>query len=334
MTGPLPDAPALQRHVPIETLRALSRIRGGRVAVAIAVNWVLLAGLVALALAVRHPALWVVAVLAIGNRQYALLLLVHECSHYLFRRSRAANDLLGNVFCAWPVGVTVHRYRALHFLHHRHLGGPADPDWGYYGRRVTPARIAQIVVAGMLGGRAIKTSLLYYLPGLARRLEPDLDVGAIRAVSAGASRWDPVGLVLVQAAILGTFGAAGAWWAYVPLWAFPAVTVVPTLNHLRTVAEHAPDADPEQGGATETTRTTVAGWLQTNLFAPVEFYYHHEHHLFPSVPFSRLAELHCILVQSGYWDAERDALRRSYPGTLAELCAKHAHGRAPRALRS
>ncbi|MCI0341768.1 MAG: fatty acid desaturase family protein [Planctomycetales bacterium] len=319
----LPDAAEGLRHVPVETLRALSRIRPGRVAGAIAWNWAVLASLVALALATRHPAVFVACALVIGNRQYALLKLTHECSHYLFWRGRGGNDAIGNVFCAYPIGISVARYRAIHFLHHRHLGSREDPDWGYYGHRVTRGRLARIVLGGLLGERAFRTGLLYFLPALARRLEPDLDVDAIRRGRAGG-RGDGLGILLAQGALFGAFVAAGAWWAYPLLWLLPNVTVLPVLNHLRTVAEHAPDRAPEGAGSVPTTRTTLASLFERTLLAPVQFYYHHEHHLFPSVPFYRLRDLHEALEASGYFGAPSEWLKESFARTLGELTRKHA----------
>ena len=42
--------------------------------------------------------------------------------------SKALNDLISDVFCGFPFGVTTRTYRANHVRHHEHLNTGADPD--------------------------------------------------------------------------------------------------------------------------------------------------------------------------------------------------------------
>lgn len=52
-------------------------------------------------------------------------LLGHEASHYLLHPNRRWNDLLGELFCFFPLWSSMSAYRAKHAGHHRH---PNDPD--------------------------------------------------------------------------------------------------------------------------------------------------------------------------------------------------------------
>ena len=173
-------------------LKALSAIDPARVARAIGSSWAVLAAAVAVALTTSHWSVVLVAAIVVGNRQNALFLLVHEASHLLFSRDRAWNDRVANWTCAYPIGITVERYREVH------LGSPI-------------------------------------------------------------------------------------------------------------------------------TRTVLTGAVGRVVLAPVLFFYHHEHHLHPSVPFYRLPDLHRRLLEGGHYDEPPPVLAPSYTQTLAAL----AHGEIP-----
>ena len=53
----------------------------------------------------------------------------HEASHYSLLRNKWANDLVGDVFCMFPILATIHFYRLFHMAHHQYTNDPAlDPD--------------------------------------------------------------------------------------------------------------------------------------------------------------------------------------------------------------
>ena len=70
-----------------------------------------------------------VAIVLIGGLQHRLAGLGHEASHYSLLRSKWANDLVGDLFCLFPILSTVHFYRLFHTAHHQYTNDPAlDPD--------------------------------------------------------------------------------------------------------------------------------------------------------------------------------------------------------------
>jgi fatty acid desaturase len=89
--------------------------------------------------------LYLIAVLFIGARQHALLILGHDASHYRYLRTRWQNDLFGNLFLMWPTFASVEGFRKFHGTHHqytnlandgnRHLWdthnaeGELEPEW-------------------------------------------------------------------------------------------------------------------------------------------------------------------------------------------------------------
>ena len=70
----------------------------------LATTWGIIAGCFAfLARFPTNPVVWLLAVTVLGGRQLALAILMHECSHHSFFRTRALNDHLGKWLCAAPV---------------------------------------------------------------------------------------------------------------------------------------------------------------------------------------------------------------------------------------
>ena len=63
--------------------------------------------------------------------QHRILLVIHEGAHFLFSKSRTANDIFSNVFSGWFVLNSVQKYRESHLQHHRNLGTPNDPEATY-----------------------------------------------------------------------------------------------------------------------------------------------------------------------------------------------------------
>jgi fatty acid desaturase len=69
------------------------------------------------------------AVVLVGAIQHRLAGLGHESAHYTLLRNKFLNDLVGDVFCMFPVLSTVHFYRLFHLAHHQHTNDPErDPD--------------------------------------------------------------------------------------------------------------------------------------------------------------------------------------------------------------
>jgi len=316
VTASAPAADGTAR-LPGAQLKELSRLEPARIARAVALDWAVIG--TALAMSLTLPRWGVVlAAIVVANRQYALLCLVHEASHVLFSRDRERNDRIANWICAYPIGITVERYRELHLDHHRHLGTADDPDFDYYHGVFTRGRLVWTIIAAALGIRGLLTLIAYFFPRVAARYLPSLrDRPAPRTTSVPQL----VGIAASQLVLLGMFTLAGQPLLYFVVWLAPVITLVPLANQLRTIAEH---ASLDQSPITRTILTGAAGRV---LLAPVLFFYHHEHHLYPSVPFYRLPELHRRLRESGHFDGPPPVLAPSYVTTLSAL----SRGQAPSA---
>ena len=70
------------------------------------------------------------AVTLVGGIQHRLAGLGHESAHYTLLKNKFLNDLVGDLFCMFPILVTVHFYRLFHLMHHQYTNDPdrGDPD--------------------------------------------------------------------------------------------------------------------------------------------------------------------------------------------------------------
>jgi fatty acid desaturase len=122
-------------------------------------------------------------------------------------------------------------------------------------------------------------------------------------------------LVLTTIAIYGVVIGGGIIVPAILLWMVPGFTLLNLVNRMRATAEHIGAIGTHELNAT---RTVVPNLLERLTIAPMGVSYHLEHHLFPSVPGPRLAELHRLLMQDDDYRA-RALVTYSYTGVLREL---------------
>lgn len=226
-------------------------------------------------------------VLLVGSRQHALGLLGHEATHRLAFRRRWLNDVVSELFIAWPLMIILaHGYRPWHFAHHRHLGTPRDSELDYrggsaYRGRVTWGRVCMRFVMDLCGLGLLE--LLNFLRPALPYKKPILMIGPM-LLWAGA--W----------AMLAHFGCQ----QLLLVWALSLVTGFWAVFRVRAYAEHV--GVPLSGK--ETSHRFVAGPVARLLFFPCNTWCNYEHHKWPQVPFYHLPELRKL-------DHEKPVLRFS-----------------------
>lgn len=304
--------PQPQEPLRVETLIDRDRLaRLGRPAplhllAATLLEWLLVA--ISGAAAERIGSLWATAaaVVLIGSRQHALLILMHEFSHRQFDRRRpTVNDALGDVLTALPFFVTIHGFRRDHWAHHRHTGTERDPNWvsgreqARYRFPKSRAAVARLLVLHLCGVYTLR-DLKGYL--LTSRMAVAAPTGtrmrqAVFALSVLAVAWQFHG-----------------WRILAVYWLLPMGTVLIALLYLRDIAEHF--ALPRAGACfSRTTRvSTIEGWL----LAPYHVGLHAEHHLFPAVPWCRLPHLHALLMRNPGHAQRAVVTHGVFSGVLAE----------------
>jgi fatty acid desaturase len=237
---------------------------------------------------------WVLpAMFVLGLVQVALFAPAHETMHQTAFASRRVNAIVGWL-ASCPSLLNWHFYTAYHLAHHRHTQVVGmDPEL------MTPTPVT-------VGGYLVRVLGVPFWT-LRLRVVWDCwrgDMGAYPFVAAGVApkiiasvRW----MTVVMAG--GAVGSALLFGWATPLlyWVGPQVLGQPPLRAY-LLAEHT-GCSEDRSGLTNT-RTTLT-WAPVRLLM-WDMPYHAEHHLFPSIPFHRLADAHVLLraklgvVQPGY----------------------------------
>jgi fatty acid desaturase len=207
-------------------------------------------------------------ILVIGNRQHALAILGHDGTHYTLSRNAAFNDFLTNLFCWWPLGLTVSGYRALHYAHHKNTGMENDPELGHKRMRspqwdlpATPWTVLRYALKDLIGYSVA-------------------DYSIIVRFSKPQSKREYLPLALLHLAAISGLLALGGW-PMAAAWYFSLVTSFMMFFRLRLWLEH-------QG--TDDTQRLSLTWWQAALLAPHNAWHHWEHHKYPTIPYHRLPQ--------------------------------------------
>lgn len=288
---------------------------------AIAFDWALIAGSLALVAAWPNPLSVLVALVIIGGRQLGLAVLMHEASHRSLFATRWLNDVAGKWLCAAPVWSDVERYRPYHLEHHSFAGTERDPDLGLIEPfPVSPASFRRKVIRDLAGLSAIRRVygqlaidlgyVEYTTSGRVMPIETPMTPWA--RVRLGAHHLGP--MLLTNTVLFAILAAVGTPWLYL-LWVVAWLTTHSLFFRLRAIAEHACTERVED--PLRNTRTTVAGPLTRLTVAPHNVAYHIEHHLLMTAPYFRLPALHRRLAALGA--LENSAVERSYAGVLRQV---------------
>ncbi|QDO96348.1 hypothetical protein FNB15_03215 [Ferrovibrio terrae] len=275
----------------------------------------LLAVTAVVALAIQTPALsWQapLIIILVGTAQYWLLVAVHEAIHQGLLPWRGANNLLGRI-CGALITFNFAAMRRSHLIHHQSVGTASDPDAYLF---------EDAAILEKAGGSVWLWCLLAPIDSVRRSL------GRTVAADAGAFQvplWDKfeflILLALTQSCVLGFFIWNENWSGYFAFWILPLVVIPGILNRTRSVGEHGGLIDAGRSEA-EFSRTNAGGIF--NIFeraflAPFNFNYHHEHHLFPQVPYYLLPSLHREFMANSHYETRENALSPSYMESLAGL---------------
>lgn len=271
------------------------------------IEWLWILVLIAAAVWFSNTAVTIVCITLIATRQHALLVLMHEYSHYQFSRKRPLlNDLVGDVLTAFPFLITIHGFRRNHMPHHRYASTDDDPDWiasmkkDRYRFPKTRKQVCLEIVKHCAGwytfsdlkGYTIDSGMAIDLPRFTRISRAVFLTGFVVATS-----W------------------FGWWWNVFLYWIVPLATVLMAILYLRDMGEHFGMPSPGIAGS----RTVLAGAIERLLICQNGVNFHTEHHLFPSVPFFRLHRLHRALMQDSRYRHHAVLTRGYLSGLIDEV---------------
>ena len=263
------------------------------------------------------------AILAMGWTQYRLYFPLHEACHGTLFASPTANRIVGRLTAA--LLLTSHAaFTAVHMQHHRLYGEPDDPGAiDYYVHFRSRAAAAGFFLAPLCGFSLITKlwanigqpalDLLRRSP--APRAATPREKPATPAMLPVEIAW----LVLAQGVVFLALSGGGAHpLNYALYYLVPGATVFLFLARLRMYLEHGPvdyAVSDYLGANRRQIVRTHAGSLARPLFSYMNFRFHREHHLCPSLPSSHLPEVHrrftaAVLDPDDYSDSYLRTLRR------------------------
>ncbi|MFM6928654.1 MAG: fatty acid desaturase family protein [Bdellovibrio sp.] len=259
-----------------ELVKAHSKISTPRQLFSLAFDWAVMIGTILFCERYFNPLTYMAAVLVIAARQSALMLIMHEATHLRISKTLWLNDLISDLFCAYPAGISTEGYRKNHSAHHGALNTDKDPDWARKAHleewhfpktrwQMTKILLKQFVVGGY--------QLLTLMWMLSKNDKKKLIYLAVAATA---------------------ITVAGIWPQVLLYWFVPLFTAFPVIQRIRSIAEHL--GMPWEHDM-NSSRNIKASPMEKFFLCPHNVHWHLVHHLFPHIPQHNLKSLHNELMK-------------------------------------
>lgn len=262
-------------------------------------NWLVIASCFAAVYFYSNPFVWLVSAIVLAGRQLGLAILMHDCAHDGFFKTKWMNRFFGKWLCAAPVLADLDRYRTYHLEHHRTAGSDADPDRpNYVGYPVSKASFRRKIVRDLLGITGFKL-LVLVIKMNAGTVKYQLSYdGSKQAKVPVTTQFKNLVVHLYPSFIVHAIAAYFLGTTYLLFW-LSWLTFYMVFSRIRNAAEHGATIDINDLNPLLNTRTTIARPWERLTVAPNYVNYHLEHHLLPAVPSYHLARFHELLKSRG-----------------------------------
>ena len=269
-----------------EELKVIRKKRDWINVVSIFLNWLQIIAAMVLFFYFPNALTFLLSVVVIGSRQFALAVLAHDGAHNLLFSNEKINDFVSQWFCAFPLFSDNRPYRPYHLAHHRFTESENDPDLSLSAPfPITKASFRRKVIRDLTG----QTGFKRYSIALKSIFSSEADnfKGKIKKISDKIS-----GFLITNLVIFSLITILSHWSIYFLLWWIPAFTYYSLIVRIRNIAEHS--VTPGETNLNNT-RTTKASFLTRYLLVPHHVNFHLEHHLFTNCPWYNLPKVHEML---------------------------------------
>ncbi|MDC3133975.1 fatty acid desaturase family protein [Bacteroidota bacterium] len=284
MTSTLNNAAEIRKIISNKKVRDLHIVSDLKGILSILLEWTLIITCTILSETYFSWYFYPIVVMFLGARYLALGLIMHESVHNLVSKNSFVNDWLSEIFCSWPMLISMRSYKIKHLAHHAWLNSDDDPDfiskadenWQYPMMKYKFLRILITQLSGLgifetlkvmssskMKVKKPKTPLWYHLLRYSFYL-----------TTIGLFLYFDKGLILVL------------------YWLVPFFTWTQIANRLRRVAEH---SAVEGKSHDLQTRTTKHGIIVRIFLSPKFISFHNEHHIYPGIPCYNLRKAHKVL---------------------------------------
>ena len=268
-------------------------------------NWLQMSAAMALFFFYPNVITFLVALVIIGSRQFALAVLAHDAAHNLLFANNKVNDWAGQWFCAYPIFQDNRVYRPYHLKHHRHTETDDDPDLVLSSPfPITKRSFIRKVFRDLTGITGVKR----YWGSLSSIFRTKGD-NVFNKISKTSNKLH--GFLISNLIIFVLISTTMHWSLFLLLWWLPSFTYYSLIIRIRNISEHAVTPGNNDFDNTRTTKSTV---LTRFLMVPHNVNYHLEHHLFTRCPWYNLPKAHSMMIENGY--ENKMCLETSYKNVL------------------
>ena len=251
---------------------------------------------------------WVVfliSLIVVGSRQFALAVLMHEGAHKLLFSNLTINDWVAQWLCAYPIFQDTKPYRPYHLKHHKFTETKQDPDLILSAPfPISKSSLRRKIfrdLVGLTGWKRYSSTLISIFSTKADNL-PKKFILVSKKLR---------GFLVSNLVIFLFISYFFNWYIFFLLWWLPSLTYYSLIIRVRNIAEHV--MVPNQNNL-DNTRTTIASPVIRYLMVPHNVNYHLEHHLFISCPWYNLRKAHNMLKKNGFLD--KMCIENSYLSVL------------------
>tara|TARA_R110000868_G_scaffold132380_2_gene343129 strand:- start:56711 stop:57661 length:951 start_codon:yes stop_codon:yes gene_type:complete len=281
-------------------------------------NWLVIALCFGAVMYFPYWWIWPLSAFVLGGRILGLAILMHDCAHDAFFKTKGLNRFFGKWFCAAPVLADLDRYRTYHLEHHRTAGSDADPDRpNYIGYPVSVKSFKRKMLRDLFGITGFKLTLLI-LKMNAGTVKYQLSYDGSKTAQVALSTQIKNICINLGPSLLIHFVAAYFLGTYYLLFWLSWLSFYMVFSRIRNAAEHGATINTNDLNPLLNTRTTLAHPWERLSVAPNYVNYHLEHHLLPAIPSYHLGRFHKLLmhkkvlsgskVASGYREVIRDLI--------------------------
>mgnify|MGYP001348387011 FL=1 len=268
-------------------------------------NWLQMSAAMTLFFFYPNVITFLVALVIIGSRQFALAVLAHDAAHNLLFANNKVNDWAGQWFCAYPIFQDNRVYRPYHLKHHRHTETDDDPDLVLSSPfPITKRSFIRKIFRDLTGITGVKR----YWGSLSSIFRTKGD-NVFNKISKTSNKLH--GFLISNLIIFILISTTMHWSLFLLLWWLPSFTYYSLIIRIRNISEHAVTPGNDDFDNTRTTKSTV---LTRFLMVPHNVNYHLEHHLFTRCPWYNLPKAHSMMIENGYED--KMCLETSYKKVL------------------
>lgn len=284
--------------------------------VAVFGDWLIIGACIAASIYSGNLLVYLLSIPIISGRMMALGFLMHEAGHRNLFRNKWLNQWLSELLLAWPVFMSMRRYRPIHAQHHRHLKTEQD----------TEAPLSLYTAYQFPQSKSVwYTTLLLDLSGIhffyygLKKLLNRNSRGTTPIICSSLSLRYKVLRIVYYSLLAFILIYFGYWFEFILFWLVPYITWFQLVVRLQVCSEHF--GLPHSAGYQ--TRSLILNRAEKFFFFPHNKHYHTEHHIYPEVYFAQLEGLHDQLIKEPLY-ARNVQVTNGISGLFKEL----THGKS------